>query len=264
MKTLWHGLSFPVRASVLLQLAALPAVLVPGAWPWVVFWIVLQHGVLSIAGTIPRSTLLGPNRTTIDDPSAVALTFDDGPDPEVTPQVLDVLERRGVKATFFLIGERASLHPKLVSQIVAAGHGVENHTQHHSSWFCTYTLKQLRRECMTAQQAICDAGAPAPTRFRAPAGVRSPWLQPVLSQMGLELTSWSRRGFDTSQRDPGRVLRRLTQGLSAGEILLLHDGNAATTDDGEPMVLKVLEPLLDQIEAMNLTARQLKHGANEA
>ena len=158
---------------------------------------------------------------------------------------------------FFVIGERAAQHPGLVTRMLEEGHSVENHTQHHSSWFCTYSPAHLRRELAAAQEAIKAAGAPAPTLFRAPAGVRSPWLEPVLCELGLRLTSWSRRGFDTSQRSPSVVLQRLTGGLRAGEILLLHDGNAGTSNDGQPMVLEVLDPLLDHITELGLSVRPL-------
>lgn len=259
----WSGLSQAVKLSVVLQAAALPALVVPGAWPWVIAWLLTQHSILSVAGTIPRSTLLGANRTRILDQSAVALTFDDGPDPDITPKVLELLSERGLQATFFLIGARARAHPTLVRQIVEAGHGVENHTQSHSSWFCTFSPSRLSAEITQAQEAVIATGTPPPSHFRAPAGVRSPWLQPVLKHYGLQLTSWSRRGFDTSQSDPSRVLGRLTKNLQGGEILLLHDGNAGATAEGVPMVLEILPTLLDEIERLGLRVRPLRVAIKE-
>lgn len=257
LRQLWTGLSPAVKTSAYLQVGSLPLLWYSGAWPWVALSVFLQHAILSLVGTVPRSTLLGPNRTRIREETAIALTFDDGPDPDVTPRVLEILAKRGMHATFFLIGEKASAHPELVHQIINSGHQVENHTQHHSSWFCTFLPKQLFDEISEAQIAITTAGAPRPTHFRAPAGVRSPWLQPVLKHLGLELTSWSRRGFDTSQTDPKRVLRRLTRNLSAGEILLLHDGNAGITSKGATMVLEVLPPLLDEIDRLGFKVQAL-------
>lgn len=260
---LWSGLSPAVRASAYLQVGSLLFLYYPGAWPWVALSFFLQHAVLSIAGTVPRSTLLGSNRKRILNRQGIALTFDDGPDPTVTPRVLEILAEKGMQATFFLIGERAAAHPDLVRQIIDQGHHVENHTQHHSSWFCTFLPNRLFHEIREAQVCITKAGVPRPSRFRAPAGVRSPWLQPVLRHLGLELTSWSRRGFDTSQPDPKRVLRRLTRDLSGGEILLLHDGNAGSTTHGATMILEVLPPLLDEIDRLGLKVLPLDSGGIE-
>ena len=92
----------------------------------------------------------------------------------------------------------------------------------------------------------------APRFFRAPAGLRSPLLDPVLSRLGLRLATWTRRGFDTGVRDPERVTRRLLRGLGAGHILLLHDGHAARGPDGEPLLLRVLPDVLEAVAAAGL------------
>ena len=83
-----------------------------------------------------------------------------------------------------------------------------------------------------------------PRYFRAPAGLRNPFLDPALQRLGLELVSWTRRGFDTARREPAGVVARLTRGLAPGDILLLHDGNAAHTARGTPVILEVLPTLL--------------------
>lgn len=250
------GLSTGVKASLLVQLAGLGLLFLPWGPLWLALWILGNHGVLAIAGTIPRSRLLGPNQTRLPTEHAsqgqVGLSFDDGPDPEVTPQVLDILAQYGVRATFFLIGARAGAHPELVRRIHDEGHSIQNHTQSHSSWFCTYSPRRLERELRSAQQALTEAGAPPPDQFRAPAGVRSPWLEPVLRRLGLRLVSWTHRGFDTSQADPQRVFGRLTRGLEPGSILLLHDGNTARDAHGRPVVLTVLPQLLDEVERRGL------------
>lgn len=250
------GLSTGIKLSLTLQLLGLGLLALPWGALWFVLWLLANHGVLAIAGTIPRSRLLGPNQTRLSaelrSRHHVGLSFDDGPDPEVTPQVLDLLAQNDVRATFFLIGSRAAAHPELVQKILEQGHVVQNHTHHHSSWFCTYTPRQLERELRAAQEALAGAGAPAADQFRAPAGVRSPWLQPVLDRLGLRLVSWTHRGFDTSQPDPRRVLARLTRGLEPGAILLLHDGNSARDAQGTPVVLTVLPRLLIELERRGL------------
>ena len=93
-----------------------------------------------------------------------------------------------------------------------------------------------------------------PRYFRAPAGLRNPFLAPVLDRLGLQLVSWTRRGFDTVRREPGAVLARLVASLAAGDILLVHDGNAARTAAGEPVLLRVLPALLERCAAAGLRA----------
>ncbi|HSF48453.1 MAG TPA: polysaccharide deacetylase family protein, partial [Burkholderiales bacterium] len=130
------------------------------------------------------------------------------------------------------------------------------------SLFAAYGMRRLRREIEAAQetlQAICGR----PPRFlRAPAGFRNPLLDPVLARLELTYVSWTRRGFDTVDPDPRRVLKRLTHKLSAGDVLVLHDGSAACTRDGVPVVLSVLPPLLERIQAQRLTPVSLASACN--
>src|SRR5262249_9013664 len=146
----------------------------------------------------------------------VALTFDDGPDPQVTPIVLDLLDRHAAKASFFCIGHRAAAHPDIVRDIVRRGHSVENHSYQHPYAFACYLPHALRREIEKTQAALQRLTGARPTFFRAPAGLRRPLLDPVMTQSQLRYVSWTRRGFDCISRDPVAVLRRLIRGLSAG------------------------------------------------
>ena len=110
----------------------------------------------------------------------------------------------------------------------------------------------MAREIARAQARLADVAGDAPRFFRAPAGLRNPFLAPVLDRLGLRLVSWTRRGFDTVRREPAGVLARLGDGLAAGDILLLHDGNAARTRGGRPVVLEVLPALLERMRAARL------------
>lgn len=246
-----------VRASLALHALALAAVvLAPAAWPWALAAVVLNHLVLSAAGLWPRSSLLGPNVVRLDAASRarreVAITLDDGPDPEVTPAVLDLLQARGVRATFFCIARLVEAHPALAREIVARGHALENHSDRHVHTFSLSSPSAFDREIGRAQERIAQVTGHRPTCFRAPAGLRNPFLAPVLHKLGLHLVSWTRRGYDTRTADADLVLARLTRGLRAGDILLLHDGHAARTAQGRPVVLDVLPRLLDAIEAAGL------------
>ncbi|AOJ39066.1 polysaccharide deacetylase [Burkholderia lata] len=226
--------------------AAAAVVAQPAAWPWAVGGVVASHLALTAAGLWPRSTLLGPNWTRLPANAGrrIALTIDDGPDPDVTPRVLDLLDRYDARATFFCIGDLARRHPRWIEAIVARGHAIENHSQRHRHTFSLSGPAALRREIAAAQQTLTEIAGTRPLFFRAPAGLRNPFLEPVLCELGLQLASWTRRGFDTRARDAATITRRLLHGLDARDILLVHDGHAARDARGEPVVLDVLQAVL--------------------
>jgi peptidoglycan-N-acetylglucosamine deacetylase len=246
-----------VRLSMLLHAAAAVSVAAaPASWPWALGAVLGNHLFLTLAVFWPRASLLGANLARLPAQAAargeVCITFDDGPDPEVTPQVLDLLDRHQAKASFFCVGERTLAHPDIVREIARRGHSIENHSQRHSYVFAFYGLLRFKRELEEAQAVIAGVAGRAPRYFRAPMGLRSPLLDPVLARCGLRYVSWTRRGFDSVHRDPRSVLRRLARSLAAGDILLLHDSRSARADDGTPVVLMVLPELLALIKSKGL------------
>jgi len=257
-----------VRASIGWHLLALgAAVTVPGALPWAIAAVVLNHVLITAAGLTPRSSLLGPNMTRLPAAAAarheIALTIDDGPDPEVTPRVLDLLDAHGQRATFFCIAERVAAHPALAREIVARGHSIQNHTAGHRHDFSLLGPRGFEAEIARAQALLFEVTGERASCFRAPAGLRNPFLAPVLHRLGLSLVSWTRRGFDTREGDPAIVLARLEKGLKAGDILLLHDGHAARTEGGRAVVLEVLPSLLARIRSDGLRAVTLPEALAE-
>ena len=225
----------------------------PAWWPGLLAAIAANHLVLAAAGFWPRSQWPGPVVHRLPSGSgAVALTFDDGPDPAVTPHVLDQLAAAGAKATFFCIGQRAARQPALLRRILAEGHSIGNHTQSHPHHFACMAGRPLRRELMDAQETLSAVAGVEPRWFRAPMGIRSPLLDPALSRAGLRLASWTRRGYDTRPGHSDIVLARLTRGLAARDVLLLHDGNAGPSEAG-PLVLAVLPRLLARLTAAGLS-----------
>jgi len=246
-----------IQASALLHGGALAAaVLHPEAWPGCLGAVAADHALLTLAGMLPRCDWLGPNWTRLSEASRargeVAITLDDGPEPEVTPAVLDLLDRYGVKASFFCIAERALRHAELTRDIVARGHTVENHTLRHRHHFALLGPGGLFKELEAASQTLAAITGARPLFFRAPAGLRNPFLDPVLTRLDLRLASWTRRGFDTRDGQACAVAAKLLRGLGAGDILLLHDGNAARMVDGRPVVLEVLPRLLEAIASAGL------------
>ena len=254
-----------IRASAVVHMAAIGAgALVPGAMPWAIGAVVLNHALITGAGLTPRSSLLGPNVTRLPDAAGarreVAITIDDGPEPEVTPRVLDLLDAHGQRATFFCIAERVLAHPALAREIVARGHSIQNHTARHRHNFSFLGPRGFASEIARAQDILAETIGQRPTCFRAPAGLRNPFLEPVLHRLGLSLVSWTRRGFDTREGNPAKVMARLARNLQSRDILLLHDGNAARTPEGNPVLLEVLPLLLERLRTDGLCAVTLPEG----
>ncbi|MFH1499386.1 MAG: polysaccharide deacetylase family protein [Verrucomicrobiota bacterium] len=149
----------------------------------------------------------------------VWLTIDDGPDPDDTPRLLDLLDRHDARATFFLVGNRAARHPGLVAEIVRRGHEIGHHTRTHprADFWCAGPGR-LRRE-LDAPAALSAA-----TRFRSPVGVKPPGLGRVLRERGLDFIGWSIRSGDSFARDPEAVATRVLRALRPGAIILMHEG----------------------------------------
>jgi peptidoglycan/xylan/chitin deacetylase (PgdA/CDA1 family) len=246
-----------LQASIATHLAAgLGLLVAPGEWPWAVGAMAANQAIITTAGLLPRSTLLGPNLNRL--PAAaivrreIVLTIDDGPDPEVTPHVLDLLDAAQVKASFFLIGHLARQYPALCRDIAARGHSIENHGDSHSWLFAFFGPRRMHADIAAAQATLADITGQLPGFFRPTAGLRNPLLAPVLARLDLQLASWTRRPYDTNQGDPDCIFRRLTHRLAAGDILLMHDGNAARTSAGEAVILTVLPRLLRTLREANL------------
>ncbi len=254
----WHTPAL-VKASVACHVGAGALALAqPALWPWALGAVALDHALVTGAGLWPRSTWLGANILRLPSASAarreIALTIDDGPDPQVTPAVLDLLDAHGTRATFFCIARHAERHAALCREIVRRGHSVQNHSFDHSHSFSLLGPRAIRRELMQAQDALAQVTGQCPRFFRAPAGLRNLFLGKALHELDLQLVAWTRRGFDTVRRDPADVLARLTRALAAGDILLLHDRHAALAAGGRPVTLEVLPMLLQRFDQMNLRA----------
>ncbi|HBG06986.1 MAG: polysaccharide deacetylase [Geobacteraceae bacterium GWC2_58_44] len=154
--------------------------------------------------------------------NGVALTFDDGPDPEVTPQLLELLARQGVTATFFVTGERAERYPEIVRAILSGGHAVGNHSYSHSPFLMLKGPAVLGREVASAQAVFRQFGI-VPLAFRPPVGITNSRLWRVLLENGMFCVNFSLRGCDMGNRRVGNLAQRLLAKVRPRDIVLLHD-----------------------------------------
>ncbi len=183
----------------------------------------------------------------------LALTFDDGPNPASTPRVLAMLAEHGVKATFFVVGEKALAHPELVRELARAGHGVGIHGHVHDRLYALRSARFVERDVARAVAAVETTLGVAPTLFRPPVGFVSGAVAVSVERAGLTLVGWSARSLDgLANATPARVLARATRALENGAILLLHD--AAERDDHEPACLAILGELLTRMKDRGLAA----------
>jgi len=209
-------------------------------WPGMILHVILVAPLLW--GTLnPNSRLFGPLLRTVSN-DQIWLTLDDGPDPVDTPAILDLLAARGVKATFFVIGEKADRYPELIRRIVAEGHQLGNHTFSHpqGTFWCLgpmRTFKEISR-CQKSIEAITGS---APEIFRAPVGHHNFFVHPVLRRFSMRLIGWNSRGLDGVEKDSAVVVKRLQETMKPGSIVLAHEST--------PIALEVMTGILDHAEA---------------
>jgi peptidoglycan/xylan/chitin deacetylase (PgdA/CDA1 family) len=162
----------------------------------------------------------------------VALTFDDGPNPAATPQILDLLEKHNAKATFFLVGKFSRTCPELVREISARGHCIGNHTENHRN-LTFLSSSAIHDELRRCQESIAKASTNAsPKWMRPPYGFRGPQLWSAVRRAGLQgVALWSLTCYDWKPQPASRLIERLARVSSKrersqkGEVVLLHDGD---------------------------------------
>jgi peptidoglycan/xylan/chitin deacetylase (PgdA/CDA1 family) len=211
--------------------------------------IFVSHLFLLCATLIANNQWWGPVITSFDTANdEVWLTIDDGPTAAHTARMLDVLQRFDARATFFVIGANAEKHPHLVTEILTRGHAVANHTFTHPAWtFWCVGPKRIAREVARCSETL-RATAERPDRlFRAPAGMKSPFLHPVLAPRSMSVVGWTVRGLDTVSRDAARVAERIDKRIRPGAIVLLHDGHQLARDPD--FGVRCLELTLERLAA---------------
>ena len=152
------------------------------------------------------------------------LTFDDGPNERATPAILETLAAERVPAGFFMVGKHVRLFPKLARQVRDAGHEIGNHTEHHIKLHLCGP-RRIHAELAQAHVAIVVRTGREPRTFRAPHGLRSPFLAPLARRFGYTVFGWTFGVFDTARPGPEEIRRRVRVRLRPGAIVLLHDGD---------------------------------------
>lgn len=192
-------------------------------------------------------------------PSGVALTFDDGPHPEHTPRILDLLDARGARGTFFLIGRKVEKHPALAKEIVSRGHAVGAHSFAHDRLYALRGASWLDRDADLEDELWKSTFGHAPVLFRPPVGLTNPRIARLCEERDRLLVAWTIRGRDgVASASAPAVARRVEKGLRKGAIALLHD--AAERDDHTPVSLEALPPVLDACARLGLSARTVPEG----
>ena len=154
--------------------------------------------------------------------NVAALTFDDGPDPDVTPLLLEVLRRHGVQATFFVAGAKAKQHPELIREILSRGHTLGNHSYHHDPLLMLRSRTRLKEEIARTQDLLANF-AVRPLTFRPPVGITNPRLNGVLRELGMYCVTFSCRAFDRGNRRIEKLAMIILKKVRPGAIILLHD-----------------------------------------
>jgi len=209
----------------------------------------LAAGGLAYASVWPTSQIFGRTLIAGDDANEVALTFDDGPNDAATPQLLEVLARHGVRATFFAMGDFARARPEIVRQVVAAGHVVGNHSMSHPK-MSTQSTARVRQELTDCNAVLEDITGVAVKFFRPPFGARRPYVLRAARDLGLTPVMWNVTGYDWNPIGVDGILANLHNGiarnrrLGGGSNLLLHDGGHRAMGTARMDTVRAVDMLL--------------------
>lgn len=239
-----HNIACVVWMLALAAAFLLPPHLRAAAWglATALFLVAITIGVVSIRSNyFGRAVLSGADR------AAVALTFDDGPDPASTPGLLDLLKRRRATATFFVVGDKVRNAPDLVRRCADEGHEVGNHSDHHSVLLNLRMRAGMRADITRCQRTLEETLGQAASLYRPPAGLRNHAVHPACKDLGLRVIGWNVHSHDRSSEPPADVADEVLRGVGPGAIVLLHDGGLAPE-----RVVTITERILDGLDERGL------------
>ncbi len=180
----------------------------------------------------------------------VLLTFDDGPHPIYTVELLAVLKRHNIQALFFLIGQNAEKYPEIVTQIVSDGHLIGNHTNSHSSWFPLFLPNRMKADIEQCTSTLCSITNSGTKLFRPPFGVTNPTIARAVRQLGYKTIGWSIRSLDTQKGSRLAVATRVVNKIHPGAIILLHDNRAHCAN--------LVEMIIDRVKAKGYEFKRME------
>jgi peptidoglycan/xylan/chitin deacetylase (PgdA/CDA1 family) len=239
--------------------------------PWLIeapaAFAVAAAGLTAYGAIHPRAQLFGSTSSRTNSPRKLAITFDDGPNPAITPKLLDLLGRYNAKATFFLIGRYVRECPELVKETIARGHLVGNHTETHPNLF-RLTCREIRIELRLCHDAISNLLGSPPKWFRPPFGMRNPWVIPAARELGYRTAMWTLIPGDWQEKPAEWLIPRMQPiadhaqrslgngsnpaAAGAGDVLCLHDGAHRELNGDRSRTLAALEHWLPRWRDLGL------------
>jgi peptidoglycan/xylan/chitin deacetylase (PgdA/CDA1 family) len=222
--------------------------------PWAIGGAALVHTGFAVAVMRPQCDWFGPVTTRFETTKRdLWLTIDDGPAGDASLRLGDELAQRGVRATFFVIGEKLARHPHIAARWMAAGHRLANHTQTHPApLFPWLTRARLRAEIDGCRAVLRDSGAGEPRWFRPPVGLKPPRLHPELAARDLRLVAWNVRACDGIRAEPAAVVRRVKAAARPGAIVLLHEDRPRSVET----ILRTVDALQEDGYAFTIPSEE--------
>ncbi len=212
---------------------------------WLALTTLFFSGIIALGVSVMRLNFFVQSRSKIfTEKKDIALTFDDGPAPEFTPKILDLLKEFDAKATFFCIGSKVKGQEAILKRIIGEGHAIGNHTFDHANSFPWWSIKKIKESIANADRAFNEAGIETPVMFRPPFGVTNNLIATAIKQSSKQCVGWSIRTKDTC-KSIDDVVNKVKNKLKAGDIILLHDTN--------PNILVELREILEYCKKNNFT-----------
>lgn len=221
-----------------------------------IWFIIFCSALAAIAGTYSTadsSDAPAQPAHTLGSANVVALTFDDGPSALYTPQVLDILKKNGVHATFFVIGENVEKYPSLVKREVEEGNCVGNHTWSHPLGAPLESKKHLYGQILRTDSAVFRAAGVHTRLLRPPHGWESPWMVKNAEALGYDVVTWTVDAKDWRHPSANVIIKRVEHANGKSAIVLLHDGLGVKPDPKQGNTLKALQEIIDDFKSRGYT-----------
>ena len=256
---LWVGLALFVSTAFL----AVAAVTAPPTVFAILCVVFAGLALLAADAFWPRINLFGPAVVRVSSSrisNAVALTFDDGPVSPYTEQILAILDRYGVKASFFCIGVNVARHPELARAIVAGGHTIGSHTDSHRNLLLA-GAGEIRRELEQGQESIRSATGKTPRFFRCPKGYKNPLVALAVRRLGVRMTGYSYPIWDVENPPPEELVARVLRRVRGGDIVVMHDGYPPARPGSRESLVLALPLIIEGMLAKGLKPVSLDEAA---